>query len=80
MLGADLTVLEHAVCAEVDQDLFFDSTPAAVELAKELCARCPVIERCLRRALDDNERYGVFGGLTAEERQALRRRERRRTA
>jgi WhiB family redox-sensing transcriptional regulator len=39
--------------------------------AKAVCARCPVIDSCLRWALAAREPYGVWGGLSVEERDAL---------
>jgi WhiB family redox-sensing transcriptional regulator len=39
--------------------------------AKAVCATCPVIENCLRWALTAREPYGVWGGLSAEERESL---------
>lgn len=39
--------------------------------AKEICKGCPVIAECLRSALETREPYGVWGGLSVEERQAL---------
>ncbi|MGX7681002.1 WhiB family transcriptional regulator [Jatrophihabitans sp. DSM 45814] len=36
--------------------------------AKEVCARCPVTQRCLQWALETREPYGVWGGRTTEER------------
>ena len=39
--------------------------------AKEICKGCPVIAECLRSALEAREPYGVWGGLSVEERQAL---------
>ncbi|MFD7261557.1 WhiB family transcriptional regulator [Streptomyces sp. NPDC059874] len=38
--------------------------------AKRVCAGCPVRAACLDHALSSHERYGVWGGLTEEERQA----------
>lgn len=38
--------------------------------AKAVCAGCPVIENCLRWALATREPYGVWGGLSADEREA----------
>ncbi len=40
---------------------------------KLVCAQCPVIEQCLRFALDIGEPYGTWGGLTARERLQLAR-------
>jgi WhiB family redox-sensing transcriptional regulator len=39
--------------------------------AKAVCAGCPVIQSCLRWALAAREPYGVWGGLSVEEREAL---------
>ena len=40
--------------------------------AKAVCARCPVIDICREHALASKEAYGVWGGLTAEEREQIR--------
>lgn len=39
--------------------------------AKAICQRCPVLEQCRRHALSAREPYGVWGGLTEEERREL---------
>jgi WhiB family redox-sensing transcriptional regulator len=39
--------------------------------AKAICSRCPVIKQCLRWALEAREPYGVWGGLSAEERELV---------
>jgi WhiB family redox-sensing transcriptional regulator len=39
--------------------------------AKAVCASCPVIENCLRWALAAREPYGVWGGMSAEDRERL---------
>jgi len=41
--------------------------------AKTVCAGCPVQERCLEHAIAFDERYGIWGGLTHDERRTLRR-------
>ena len=41
-----------------------------VERAKEVCALCVVKEECLTHALLYSE-YGIWGGLTADERREL---------
>lgn len=38
--------------------------------ALAVCERCPVRDDCLRHAVDNNERYGIWGGLTDRERLA----------
>lgn len=44
---------------------------AAEERAKAVCAGCPQQTRCLAYAVRINEQFGIFGGLTADERRAL---------
>lgn len=39
--------------------------------AKAICATCPVIKNCLRWALAAREPYGVWGGMSADERELL---------
>ncbi|WP_420120567.1 WhiB family transcriptional regulator [Nakamurella sp.] len=45
--------------------------------AKEVCASCPVIDACRQHALEVQEQYGVWGGLSEEERLVLLNRGRR---
>ena len=56
-------------CAEADPDLFFDDERAAEAIA--LCAGCPAREACLAYALG-HEEFGVWGGATPAQRDALR--------
>ena len=60
-----------ALCREYSLALFFakDDGPA-----KAVCAKCLVAEECLAYALANQIRDGVFGGLSADERRAGRRR------
>ncbi len=41
------------------------------DAAKKICSGCPVIDRCRQHALSVREPYGVWGGLTESEREAL---------
>ena len=71
----------HAACRDIDTDLFFpagDTGPAAVKIqkAKAICRRCPVQEDCLAFAMAFYQEYGIWGGLTEDERRVLRRRRR----
>jgi WhiB family redox-sensing transcriptional regulator len=49
-------------CREYDAELWFAERPADVELAKALCATCPLRNQCLATALDRQEPWGVWGG------------------
>ncbi|QBZ73532.1 WhiB family transcription factor [Streptomyces phage Mischief19] len=46
---------------------------AGIEYAKSLCNRCPIRDACLEAALDNREAFGIWGGLTTEERRAVLR-------
>ena len=70
---------DSAACLGLDPELFFPvgtSGPALrrADLAKAVCAVCDVQEACLAWALATRQDYGVWGGLTEDERRALRRR------
>ena len=48
------------------------------EIAKQACLSRPVRAECLRQALETGEQYGIWGGMTPEERRDLARRDMRR--
>ncbi len=60
-------------CVGVDPDLFFPERGESVAEAKAVCATCVVRAECLAFALEHNERFGIWGGLSARERRAIRR-------
>jgi len=71
--------LHKAGCLEEDPELFFpigNVGPAVLQIeeAKAVCRRCEVVETCLRWALDTGQDAGVWGGLSEDERRALKRR------
>lgn len=49
-------------CRREDPELFFAETPQDVELAKAMCAECPLRLVCLEGALERREPWGVWGG------------------
>ena len=66
-----------AACADEDPDLFFAGDDTSLQMAKEVCAVCPVRTECLETALAVNEMHGVWGGMAEGERRRLIRRRRR---
>jgi WhiB family transcriptional regulator, redox-sensing transcriptional regulator len=69
----------RAICRDEDPELFFpigNTGPALlqIEQAKAVCRRCPVIQECLTWALESGQDAGVWGGLSEDERRALKRR------
>jgi WhiB family redox-sensing transcriptional regulator len=70
----------RGACRSLDSEVFFHperERGAQKELrdaqAKQICRSCPVIEQCRRHALATHEPYGVWGGLTAAERNVQQR-------
>ncbi len=62
-----------ALCAQVSPEFWFPEKNDSVSgsKAKSVCIRCPVRVKCLQVALENGEEFGIWGGLTALERQAL---------
>jgi WhiB family redox-sensing transcriptional regulator len=66
-----------AACRDLDPDLFFPigaAGPAVTQVAeaKQICVTCPVRTPCLDWALRHYQDFGIWGGATESERQALR--------
>ena len=65
-----------AACRLSDPELFFPVSSAGpavkqAERAKEVCGRCLVRRQCLDFALSSRQAYGIWGGLTEQERSRL---------
>lgn len=60
-------------CMGVDPDLFFPERGASTREAKEVCRGCVVREDCLEYALENGEKFGIWGGMSERERRRLRR-------
>ncbi len=69
----------RAACLTEDPELFFpigNTGPAVHQIddAKAICNACSVMEVCLKWAIDTSQDSGVWGGLSEDERRALKRR------
>jgi len=69
--------LDQAACLGEDPELFFPPSTAGPHLeqinaAKAVCSRCPVRDECLEWSLATRQDEGIWGGMTGEERRALR--------
>jgi WhiB family redox-sensing transcriptional regulator len=71
---------QYGACRTADQSLFFgpdspkeprDVRVRRLMAAKRICAGCPVRELCRRYALENEEEFGVWGGLSESERKQL---------
>ena len=70
---ADLPDLSAGLCKEIDPDLWYPEKGGPTQDAKQVCRRCPVQLACLQYALDNDERFGVWGGFSERERRLLHR-------
>jgi WhiB family redox-sensing transcriptional regulator len=69
----------RSACLDEDPELFFpigNTGPAILQIeeAKQVCRRCDVRELCLSWAIEAGQDHGVWGGLSEDERRALKRR------
>jgi WhiB family redox-sensing transcriptional regulator len=77
VLGADdedgnAWMLE-ARCLDADPEAFFPEKGGSTREAKRICAACPVRDECLDYALANDERFGIWGGLSERERRRAKR-------
>jgi WhiB family redox-sensing transcriptional regulator len=64
---------EQALCAQTDPEAFFPEKGGSTREAKRICSGCEVRAECLEYALANDERFGIWGGLSERERRRLRR-------
>jgi WhiB family transcriptional regulator, redox-sensing transcriptional regulator len=83
-LGADIFAIEEddagglawqdrALCAQTDPEAFFPEKGGSTREAKKVCRACEVRTECLEYALEHDERFGIWGGLSERERRRLKR-------
>jgi WhiB family redox-sensing transcriptional regulator len=68
--------MAYGNCADGDPSLFFPSDGVGVEIARRVCADCPVKEPCLEYALRNRIDHGVWGGCSERERRRILKRRR----
>ena len=62
---------DRAACRQIPVELFFPPAEQEADEAKAMCAICEVRQPCLEFAIAAGERFGVWGGLTPQERRSL---------
>jgi WhiB family transcriptional regulator, redox-sensing transcriptional regulator len=69
-------------CKDTDPELFFlDHNVRSVNKKKKeqaaikVCKTCPVVQACLAHSLAVPEFYGVWGGVTADQRMSMLRKQ-----
>lgn len=59
----------RALCGQVGGDEWFPEKGSTTRHAKSICHRCTVRAECLDYAIANSEVFGVWGGLSVEERE-----------
>lgn len=72
LLDGPLAWQHRALCAQTDPEAFFPEKGGSTREAKGICASCEVQAECLEYALANDERFGIWGGLSERERRRLR--------
>lgn len=63
---------ESAACKGMDINLFYPERGQNGREAMAVCAGCLVVKECLKYALDNSIKVGVFGGTTEFHRRKMR--------
>lgn len=63
----------EAKCLQADPETFFPEKGGSTREAKRICTQCTVRDECLSYALENDERFGIWGGLSERERRRLKR-------
>ena len=71
---ATLAWQTDSLCAQTDPEAFFPEKGGSTRDAKKICSSCEVRSECLDYALANDERFGIWGGLSERERRKLRKR------
>ena len=81
LIGGDLTEdtnplawQRDALCSQTDPEAFFPEKGGSTRDAKRICSGCDVRQQCLDYALQNDERFGIWGGLSERERRKLKKR------
>jgi WhiB family transcriptional regulator, redox-sensing transcriptional regulator len=64
---------DRALCAQTDPEAFFPEKGGSTREAKKVCRSCEVRADCLEYALEHDERFGIWGGLSERERRRIKR-------
>src|SRR5689334_2802521 len=71
--GEELGWQDRALCAQTDPEAFFPEKGGSTREAKKVCLTCEVRDECLESALMNDERFGIWGGLSERERRKLKK-------
>jgi WhiB family redox-sensing transcriptional regulator len=73
----DLVIAQDQLDAEElgwqEPEAFFPEKGGSTREAKKVCRSCEVRAECLEYALEHDERFGIWGGLSERERRRIKR-------
>jgi len=69
----ELSWQSDALCAQTNPEAFFPEKGGSTREAKKICSHCESKVECLAYALKNEERFGIWGGLSERERRKLRK-------
>ena len=69
----DVAWQHKALCSQTDPEAFFPEKGGSTREAKRICKACAVRDECLEYALEHDERFGIWGGLSDRERRRLKK-------
>ena len=72
--STELSWQERSLCAQTDPEAFVPEKGGSTREAKKVCVGCEVRQECLEYALEHDERFGIWGGLSERERRKLKKR------
>jgi WhiB family redox-sensing transcriptional regulator len=72
-MTADTSWMAIATCRDYPPNVFFPVDGVGVEVARKICANCPVREACLEYAVANRIDHGVWGGTSERGRRRLAR-------
>ena len=70
----ELSWQERSLCAHTDPEAYFPEKGGSTREAQQVCDGCEVRSECLEYALENDERFGIWGGLSERERRKLKKR------
>jgi WhiB family redox-sensing transcriptional regulator len=73
-VAGELQWQERSLCAQTDPEAFFPEKGGSTREAKRVCLSCEVRVECLEYALENDERFGIWGGLSERERRRVKKR------
>ena len=70
-LAVDTQWMALGECADKPPSLFFPSDGVGVDVARRVCAECPVRQECLEYTIANRIDHGVWGGTSERERRRI---------